>query len=115
MANRVDETTKQAIKGFALACPVYGQARTSNELRKLGIFVSQSGVRSNMPISISSNDCSWLETPLKALWRFFDHCCDLLLISAHMTVRTRCVAAVSLAADETKLIAWSKQSIIQKK
>ena len=30
----------------ALEFPAYGQARTSNELRKQGVFVSPSGVRS---------------------------------------------------------------------
>jgi winged helix-turn helix protein len=30
MANRVDETTEQAVKGFALEFPAYGQVRTSD-------------------------------------------------------------------------------------
>ncbi|WP_417433158.1 IS481 family transposase [Kiloniella sp.] len=46
IANRVDETTEQAVRDFALEFPAYGQARTSNELRKQGVFVSPSGVRS---------------------------------------------------------------------
>ena len=46
MANRVDETTEHAVRDFAIEFPAYGQARTSNELRKQGVFVSPSGVRS---------------------------------------------------------------------
>ena len=46
LANRVDETVEQAVIQFATDFPAYGQARTSNELRKLGVFVSASGVRS---------------------------------------------------------------------
>ena len=46
IANRVDQATEDAVKAFALEYPAYGQARTSNELRKLGVFVSPSGVRS---------------------------------------------------------------------
>ena len=44
--NRVDEQTEQAVMDFAIAFPAHGQLRASNELRKLGIFVSPSGVRS---------------------------------------------------------------------
>lgn len=46
LANRVDQATEQAVQDFALEFPAYGQARTSNELRKLGVFISPSGVRS---------------------------------------------------------------------
>ncbi len=45
LANRVDRATEDAIIQFVLDCPAYGQARTSNELRKQGVFVSPSGVR----------------------------------------------------------------------
>ncbi len=45
LANRIDSATEQAVQDFALEFPAYGQARTSNELRKLGIFISPSGVR----------------------------------------------------------------------
>ncbi|MBT6794709.1 MAG: transposase, partial [Methylococcales bacterium] len=44
--NRVDETTEQAVIASAIEQPAYGQHRTSNELRKVGVFVSGSGVRS---------------------------------------------------------------------
>ena len=46
LKNRVDEMTEQAVCEFALAFPAHGQLRASNELRKKGIFVSPSGVRS---------------------------------------------------------------------
>jgi transposase InsO family protein len=46
LANRVDDATEQAVIKSAIAFPAYGQARTSNELRKQGVFVSPSGVRS---------------------------------------------------------------------
>ena len=44
--NRVDEPTERAVIDYAIEQPAHGQHRTSNELRKAGIFVSGSGVRS---------------------------------------------------------------------
>lgn len=46
LKNRVDEDTEKAVVDFAFEFPAYGQIRVSNELRKMGIFVSPSGVRS---------------------------------------------------------------------
>ena len=46
LKNRVDMATEQAVVDYALEQPAHGQHRTSNELRKRGIFVSGSGVRS---------------------------------------------------------------------
>lgn len=46
LKNRVDVATEAAVVDYALDQPAHGQVRTSNELRKLGIFVSPSGVRS---------------------------------------------------------------------
>jgi transposase InsO family protein len=43
--NRVEESIEAAVLAYALEFPAYGQQRTSNELRKQGIFVSASGVR----------------------------------------------------------------------
>ena len=43
--NRVDETIELAVIEYAVEFPAHGQARTSNELRKRGVFVSPSGVR----------------------------------------------------------------------
>ena len=44
--NRVDEQTERMVVEYAVEFPAYGQARASNELRKMGVFVSGSGVRS---------------------------------------------------------------------
>jgi transposase len=41
--NRVDEAVENAILNYAIEFPAHGQLRTSNELRKQGIFVSPSG------------------------------------------------------------------------
>lgn len=46
LKNRVDDATEQAVIDFAIQYPAYGQHHTSNELRKKGVFVSGSGVRS---------------------------------------------------------------------
>lgn len=46
LKNRVDDHIEQAVIDYAIQYPAYGQHRTSNELRKQGIFVSGSGVRS---------------------------------------------------------------------
>ena len=46
LKNRVDEQTEHKVVDFAIAFPAHGQLRASNELRKGGIFVSPSGVRS---------------------------------------------------------------------
>ena len=51
--NRIDEKTEAAVVQYAVDFPAHGQARTSNELRKLGVFVSPSGVR-----------CIWLRHDL---------------------------------------------------
>lgn len=44
--NRVEPHIEQAVLDFALEYPAHGQVRVSNELRKTGVFVSPSGVRS---------------------------------------------------------------------
>lgn len=44
--NRVEPQVEQAVLDFALEYPAHGQVRVSNELRKQGVFVSPSGVRS---------------------------------------------------------------------
>jgi len=46
LKNRVDEATESAVVQYAIDYPAHGQVRASNELRKLGTFVSPSGVRS---------------------------------------------------------------------
>jgi hypothetical protein len=44
--NRVEEHVEKAVVDFAIEKPAYGQLRTSNELKKKGIFISPGGVRS---------------------------------------------------------------------
>src|SRR5690554_809288 len=46
LKNRVDEATEKAVVDYAVEYPAYGQVRASNELRRQGISVSPSGVRS---------------------------------------------------------------------
>lgn len=46
LKNRTDEATEQAVVDYAVAFPTHGQHRASNELRKQGVFISDSGVRS---------------------------------------------------------------------
>jgi hypothetical protein len=44
--NRVEQHIEKAVVEFAIERPAYGQLRTSNELKKKGLFVSPGGVRS---------------------------------------------------------------------
>ena len=46
LKNRVEETTEAAVVAYATEQPAHGQVRASNELRKQGVFISPSGVRS---------------------------------------------------------------------
>lgn len=46
LKNRIDEQIEKAVMVYAVEYPAHGQHRTSNELRKTGVFVSGSGVRS---------------------------------------------------------------------
>jgi transposase InsO family protein len=46
LRNRVDDVVETAILSFAVENPAAGQVRVSNELRKQGIIVSPTGVRS---------------------------------------------------------------------
>ena len=46
LKNRVEEAIEDAVTAFAIDFPAYGQTRASNKLRKQGVFVSPSGVRS---------------------------------------------------------------------
>jgi transposase InsO family protein len=46
LKNRVDPQIEVTVVKYAIDFPAHGQVRVSNELRKLGIFVSPSGVRS---------------------------------------------------------------------
>ncbi|MDV7341856.1 IS481 family transposase [Terasakiella sp. A23] len=51
--NRIDMATEEAVVSYAIEYPAHGQQRTSNELRKRGVFISPSGVR-----------CCWLRHDL---------------------------------------------------
>ena len=44
--NRVDLETEEAVVAYAVEYPAHGQVRVSSELRKRGVFMSPSGVRS---------------------------------------------------------------------
>ncbi len=44
--NRVESEIEEIVVQYAIEYPAHGQLRTSNELRKQGVFVSASGVRS---------------------------------------------------------------------
>ena len=44
--SRVDEAIENAVIEYAINEPAHGQVRASNELRKRGVFISPSGVRS---------------------------------------------------------------------
>lgn len=46
LANRIDQATEEVVIKSAFTFQAYGQACTSNELRKQGVFVSSSSVRS---------------------------------------------------------------------
>lgn len=46
LLNRVDDGIEKAVLVHAIEFPAQGQTRTSNELRKKGIFISPSGARS---------------------------------------------------------------------
>ena len=46
LKNRMDENVEQTVIAYATEFPAHGQHRVSNELRKRGVFVSGSGVRS---------------------------------------------------------------------
>ncbi|HAU1943179.1 TPA: IS481 family transposase [Legionella pneumophila] len=46
LKNRVEDEVEKRVIEHAIECPAHGQLRASNELRKAGIFVSASGVRS---------------------------------------------------------------------
>jgi transposase InsO family protein len=61
--NRVDPSIEQAVLRMAFDYPAFGQFRTSNELRKQGVFISPGGVRCIW----KRNDLEVFEKRLKAL------------------------------------------------
>jgi Winged helix-turn helix len=46
LKNRVEPEIEEAVLKMAIEYPAFGQQRVSNEIRKLGLFVSPGGVRS---------------------------------------------------------------------
>ncbi len=46
LKNRTDAATERAVVDYVVAFPAHGQHRTSNALRKQGVFISSSGVLS---------------------------------------------------------------------
>ena len=46
LKNRIDPSIESTVVAYAIEEPAHGQVRVSNELRKRGVFVSPSGVRS---------------------------------------------------------------------
>lgn len=65
LENRVDAILEKAVLDMAIEFPAYGQVRASNELRKRGLFISPSGVRSVW----LRNDLENTKKRLKALER----------------------------------------------
>ena len=63
LKNRVDIETENTVVAYAVEYPAHGQVRVSNELRKRGVFVSASGVRSIW----MRHDLANFKTRLKAL------------------------------------------------
>jgi hypothetical protein len=63
LKNRVESEVEKAVTAIAFEYPAYGQVRASNELRKSGIFVSPTGVRSIW----LRNDLETMKKRLKAL------------------------------------------------
>ena len=67
LKNRVDPAVEKAVLEYAVEDPAHGQARVSNELRKQGIFVSPSGVRSIwLEMIWEASNCA--SKPLKRKW-----------------------------------------------
>ncbi len=62
-ANRVSEDIEKAVVEIAIEFPAYGQERAANELKKRGILISASGIRSVW----QRNDLENFKKRLKAL------------------------------------------------
>jgi transposase InsO family protein len=84
LKNRIESYIEEAVIALAIEQPALGQLRVSNELRKRGIFVSQSGVR-----------CVWLRNNLETF-------------SKRLKALEEKSAAEGLVLSETQLAALEK-------
>ena len=83
--NRVEEAAELTVAAFALEQPAFGQVRVSNELRKRGVFVSPSGVRS-----------VWLRRDLESFKR------RLLALERHIAETGEVITEAQVCALEKK-------------
>lgn len=83
--NRIDEETEKVVVMHAIEFPAHGQLRASNELRKLGVFVSPAGIR-----------CVWLRHDLE-------------------TMKKRLFALEKKAAEEGLVLTESQISALERK
>jgi hypothetical protein len=63
LKNRADEATERSVVEYAVEFPAHGQHRASNEVRKKGVFISGSSVRSIW----QRHDLEYFRNRLKAL------------------------------------------------
>ena len=86
LKNRIDEATAVRVRTYAIEQPAHGQVRASNELRKLGVFVSPSGVRS-----------IWLRH-------------DLACFKQRLAALEKHVAATGIVLTEAQVVALEKKA-----
>ena len=85
--NRIEPIIEEAVTAYAIEQPAHGQTRTSNELRKRGIFVSPSGVR-----------CIWLRH-------------DLARFKDRLKALEEKVAAEGLVLTESQVVALERKKL----
>ena len=57
--NRVDEATEKAVVDYAIEQSAHGKGRASNELRKIGVFVSAGGVTLGLSVNENKKVKTW--------------------------------------------------------
>lgn len=85
--NRIEPVIEEAVIAYAIEQPAHGQVRTSNELRKRGVFVSPSGVR-----------CIWLRH-------------DLARFKDRLKALEEKVAADGMVLTESQVIALERKKL----
>lgn len=85
--NRIEPVIEEAVTAYAVEQPAHGQTRTSNELRKRGVFVSPSGVR-----------CIWLRH-------------DLARFKDRLKALEEKVAAEGLVLTESQVVALERKKL----